>query len=49
MLASEEARKAVQISLVAAVANAHIALVSDDALLELTRQTLATRGSRCAS
>ena len=32
-----------QISLVAAVANAHIALVSDDALLELTRQTLATR------
>ena len=43
VLASEEARKAVQISLVAAVANAHIALVSDDALLELTRRTLATR------
>ncbi len=43
VLASEEARKAVQISLVAAVANAHIALAADDALLEVTRQTLATR------
>ncbi len=43
VLASEEARKAVQISLVAAVANAHIALTADDALLGLTRQTLATR------
>lgn len=43
VLASEEARKAVQISLVAAVANAHIALAADDALLDVTRQTLATR------
>ncbi|MFT3666892.1 efflux transporter outer membrane subunit [Piscinibacter sp.] len=43
VLASEEARKAVQISLVAAVANAHVALAADDALLALTRQTLATR------
>ena len=43
VLASEEARKAVQISLVAAVASAHVALVADDALLEVTRQTLATR------
>ncbi len=43
VLASEEARKAVQISLVAALANAHIALAADDALLEVTRQTLATR------
>ncbi len=43
VLASEEARKAVQISLVAAVASAHVALVADDALVEVTRQTLATR------
>ncbi len=43
VLASEEARKAVQISLVAAVASAHVALVADDALLAVTRQTLATR------
>ncbi|WP_298826251.1 efflux transporter outer membrane subunit [uncultured Piscinibacter sp.] len=43
VLASEEARRAVQISLVAAVANAHIALAADEALLELTKRTLATR------
>lgn len=43
VLASEEARKAVQISLVAAVANAHIALAADEALLEVTRQTVASR------
>ncbi len=42
-LASEEARKAVQIALVAAVANAHLALQADDALLRITRQTLAAR------
>lgn len=42
-LASEEARKAVQISLVAAVANAQLALAADDELLAVTRQTLATR------
>lgn len=42
-LASEEARKAVQISLVAAVANAQLALAADDELLRMTQQTLATR------
>jgi outer membrane protein, multidrug efflux system len=42
-LASEEARKTVQISLVAAVAGAHLNLLADDAQLELTRQTLSTR------
>jgi multidrug efflux system outer membrane protein len=42
-LASEEARKTVQISLVAAVAGAHLNLLADDAQIELTRQTLATR------
>ena len=40
---TEEARKAVQISLVAAVANAHLALLADDELLAVTRQALATR------
>lgn len=43
VLASEEARKAVQISLVAAVANAQLALAADDALLKVTQQTLASR------
>ncbi len=43
LLASEEARKTVQISLVSAVAGAHLNLLADDAQLELTRQTLATR------
>ena len=42
-LASEEGRKAAQISLVAAVANSWLALVADEDLLALTRQTLATR------
>jgi len=42
-LGTEEARKAVQISLVAAVANAHLSLLADDELLAVTRQTLATR------
>ena len=42
-LATEEARKAVQISLVAAVASGWLALLADDELLEITRQTLATR------
>ena len=41
--ATFEARKAAQISLVAAVASAHLALLADDELLEVTRQTLATR------
>jgi multidrug efflux system outer membrane protein len=43
LLATEEARKTVQISLVAAVAQAHLALQADEALLAITRQTLATR------
>ncbi len=43
VLASEEARKSVQISLVAAVANAQLALAADDALLSVTQQTLASR------
>lgn len=42
-LASEEARKAAQISLVAAVASAYLNLLADEELLALTRQTLATR------
>jgi multidrug efflux system outer membrane protein len=42
-LATEEGRKATQISLVASVANAYLSLLADDELLALTRQTLATR------
>jgi NodT family efflux transporter outer membrane factor (OMF) lipoprotein len=42
-LASEEGRKAAQISLVAAVANTWLSMVADEDLLALTRQTLATR------
>jgi outer membrane protein, multidrug efflux system len=42
-LATDEARKATQISLVATVANAYLSLLADDELLELTRQTLAAR------
>ena len=42
-LATEEARKAVQISLVASVASAHLALQADDELLRVTEQTLQTR------
>jgi len=43
LLATEEARKAAQISLVATVAQQHLALVADEELLDLTRRTLATR------
>lgn len=43
LLATEETRKTVQISLVSAVAQAHLALQADEALLEVIRQTLATR------
>jgi multidrug efflux system outer membrane protein len=43
VLASVEARKAVQISLVAAVANATLALAADDETLRVTREALATR------
>lgn len=42
-LASEESRHATQISLVAAVANGWLTVLADDELLEITRQTLATR------
>lgn len=43
LLATEEARKTVQISLVAAVANTYLSLLADDELLRITRDTLATR------
>jgi len=42
-LATEEGRKAAQISLVASVANSWLNLVADEELLALSRQTLATR------
>jgi multidrug efflux system outer membrane protein len=43
VLASEESRKTVQISLIASVANAYLALLADDDLLDVTRRTLTTR------
>lgn len=42
-MATEEARKTVQIALVAAVANTHLSLLADDELLRVTRESLATR------
>ena len=42
-LATEEARKSVQISLVAAVATSYLALQGDAELLHVTQQTLQTR------
>ena len=42
-LASEEARKNVHISLVAAVANAYLATLADEELLGLTQQTVVAR------
>ncbi|MGJ7567860.1 efflux transporter outer membrane subunit [Variovorax sp. GB1R11] len=42
-LATDETRKAVQISLIASVANGWLTLLADDELLEITRQTLTTR------
>lgn len=42
-LATEEARKAAQISLVAAVANGWLAVLGDDEALEITRRTMVTR------
>jgi len=42
-LATEETRKAVQISLIASVANGYFNLLADDELLEVTKQTLKTR------
>jgi len=41
--ATAEARKAVQISLIANVAAAHVAIVAVDEQIELTRRTIATR------
>ncbi len=41
--ATEEGRKAAQITLVSAVANAWLSLAADEELLAVTRQTLATR------
>jgi NodT family efflux transporter outer membrane factor (OMF) lipoprotein len=43
VLATEEARNAAQISLVASVAQQYLALAADDELLDLTRRTLKTR------
>ncbi len=42
-LATEESRKAVQISLVASVASGWLAVIADEESLEITRRTLATR------
>lgn len=42
-LGTEEGRKAAQISLIASVANTYLALIADDELLGLTRETLKTR------
>jgi multidrug efflux system outer membrane protein len=41
--ATAEARKAVQISIIASVANAYLTLIADDVQLQVTRDTLATR------
>ena len=43
LLGSEEARKTVQISLIAAVANTYVSLLADDELLRVTRESLTTR------
>ena len=43
-LATEEARKATHISLIASVANAYLATLADDELLALTQKTLDARG-----
>ena len=43
LLATEEARKTVQISLISSVASAYVALLADDELLRVTRDTLKTR------
>ena len=42
-LATEEARKTVQIALVASVANTYVSLLADDESLRVTRETLKTR------
>jgi multidrug efflux system outer membrane protein len=43
LLGSEEARKTVQISLLASVANTYLNLLANDELLRVTRESLATR------
>ena len=42
-LATEEGRKTAQISLIAGVATTYLSILADDELLDITRQTLATR------
>ena len=42
-LATEEGRKTVQITLISTVANTYLALLADEELIGITRQTLATR------
>jgi len=42
-LATDEARKTAQISLISQVATTYMSLLADDQLLEVTKQTLATR------
>ncbi len=43
LLSTEEARKTVQIALIASVANTYLGLLADDELLRVTRDTLDTR------
>lgn len=43
LLGTEEARKTVQISLIASVASTYLSVLADDELLRVTRDTLATR------
>lgn len=42
-LATQEGRKTAQISLIAALANSYLSILADEELLDITRQTLATR------
>ena len=42
-LATEEGRKTAQISLISAVANTYLSILADEELLDITRETLATR------
>ncbi len=42
-LATEEGRKTAQISLISSVANTYLSILADEELLDITRQTLATR------
>jgi multidrug efflux system outer membrane protein len=43
LLGSEEARKTVQMALIASVANTYLNLLADEELMQVTRNTLATR------